>query len=318
MRVVINSDILFTQKLIAGRLPSHLEKLATECAKADAVIVLPRTALLEVERRQRQLMEGEIAAVERAFTTLRNAGVGFEEKESSKLFALPDLVELFRGLGAKVSIEEPLIEDFSDAHRRACLHLPPHSPDKKSDEMRDLVIWVIALRLARDGGAILLSRDEVHTHERGNEEAGEVGLRRAVDVDEALEFLGVESPALKLVRLMLEPIWDDLRSLGLPLSEDPRLRKVEDASFIRGYAGIEKAAFKLEATASTGGSLQAEVEITRQGEESTSLTFRGISIDCQPLGDGKLDILINERLPLPSSNIDEPLAELRDIIGESS
>ncbi len=315
MKVVVNSDILFTQKLITARLPLHLEKLATECARVDAVIVLPRTALFEVERRQRQLMEGEIAAVERAFTTLRSAGVGFEEKESAKLFALPDLAELFRSIGARVAVEEPLLEDYNDAHRRACLHLPPHPPDTKSDEMRDLVIWVMALRLAQDGGAILLSRDEVHTHDRGDEEADEVGLRRATDVDEALEFLGVESPALKLVRLMLEPIWNDLRSPELPLTEEFRLRKVKDAAFVRGYAGIDKATFKIETSASTGGTLRAEVEITR-GEEITSIAFREISIDGQPLGSGKVDILINRQVPLPSSDIDEPLAELRDIIGK--
>lgn len=315
MRVVLNSDILFTQKLIGTSLPPHLEKLAAECVRMDAVIVLPLTALLEVERRQKQLMEGEIASVERAFTTLRNAGIEFEERESSKLFTLPNLTDLFRNIGAKVAVEEPDLEDFADAHRRACLHLSPRPPDTKSDEMRDLVIWVMALRLAKDGGAILLSRDEVHTHDRGNEEASLAGLLRAKDIDEALELLGVESPALKLVRLMLEPIWGDLRGKELPLPEKFKIRKVEDAAFVRGHAGIEQARFKFETLTDKGGTLQAEVEIKREGEELTSLAFRKISIDEQPFGDTKLDVLINKPVPLPSSDVDEPLAELRDIIG---
>ncbi len=316
MKIVLNSDILFTQRLLTGSLPSHLEKLATECARAGVVIVLPLTALLEVERRQNQLMEGEIASVERAFTTLKNAGVSFEEKESSKLFALPDLPEIIRAVGAKVEVEEPQLEDFADAHHRACLHLSPHPPDTKSDEMRDLVIWVMALRLARDGGAILLSRDEVHTHDRGDEEAVLAGLLRARDIDEALELLGVESPVLKLVRLMLEPIWDDLRGPQLPLAEKFKLHKVEDAAFIRGQVGIDQARFKFETIAENGGTLRAEVEIKREGEDLTSLAFRKISIDGKPLESAKLDVLINKPVPVPSLDVEGPLADLRGIIGD--
>ena len=246
MRIVVNSDILFTQKLVTTDLPSHLQKLPVECARVGAVIVLPRTALLEVERRQKQLMETEISTLERAYNTLRNAGVNFEERQSGELFSLPDFAELFRSAGAKVVVQEPLLEDFDDAHRRACLHLSPHPPDIKSDEMRDLVVWATALRLARDGGAILLSRDEVHTHGRGDEEASAVGLLRAKDIDGALELLGVESPTGRLVRLLLELVWDDLRFVGLPLPTRFSFRKIENAAFIQGKSGLERATFKLE------------------------------------------------------------------------
>src|SRR2546421_12620390 len=115
MKVILNSDILFTRKLISKSLPMHLQKLASECARMDAVIILPRTALLEVERHQRQLMETEISSLEKAFAALRSAGVGFEEKEASSLFGLPDVSRLFRAVGARVEIEEPGIEDFEDA-----------------------------------------------------------------------------------------------------------------------------------------------------------------------------------------------------------
>src|SRR5947207_15773405 len=118
MKIVPNSDILFTQKLITNRLPGHLEKLASECGRMGVRIVLPRTVLLEVERRQTQLMEGEITSLERAFATLRNAGVGFENKQASELFALPDLTQLFRTAGAEVSIEQPGVDDFNESHRR--------------------------------------------------------------------------------------------------------------------------------------------------------------------------------------------------------
>src|SRR5438270_9994886 len=107
MKVILNSDILFTQRLITHSLPGHLERLASECARLGAGIVLPQTALLEFERRQNQLIESEIASVEKAFATLRSAGIGFEDKEASALFSLPDLAELFRQAGATVTIEIP-------------------------------------------------------------------------------------------------------------------------------------------------------------------------------------------------------------------
>src|SRR2546421_10451680 len=118
-------------------------------------------------------------------------------------------------------------------NRRACLHLAPHPPDTESDEMRDFVIWAIALRLARVDTSILLSRDKLHTHVRGEEEARAAGLLRAKDVDEGLELLGVESPTAKLVRSILEPIWSDIRDERLPLPEMFQLRRVEEAAFIR-------------------------------------------------------------------------------------
>ena len=57
--------------------------------------------------------------------------------------------------------------------------------------MRDLIIWTIALRLAKTGGgAILISRDEVHAHQRGSVEADAAKLHRAKTCDEALDLLG--------------------------------------------------------------------------------------------------------------------------------
>jgi hypothetical protein len=175
----------------------------------------------------------------------------------------------------------------------------------------------MALRLAKSDEVILLSRDEVHTHDRGGEEATLVGLRRARDVDEALEFLGVENPAARLVRLMLEPIWSDIRDdQQLPLPEKFKLREIEDAAFVRGRSGIEQANFKFQTATDDERTLRAAVEIKREGEDLTSLAFREISINGQPIGRAKFDVLINKALPLPSLDADEPLAELRDIIGE--
>jgi hypothetical protein len=74
-----------------------------------------------------------------------------------------------RATGVQLEVENPKLEDYRNAERRACLHLSPQPPETKSDEMRDLVIWEVALRVAkRDGKAILVSRDHVHSDERGD------------------------------------------------------------------------------------------------------------------------------------------------------
>ncbi len=106
MHILINSDILFTSKLVSGHLPSHLDAFARECDKANAVVVLTRTVLLEVERRQQQLVDESVAKVENAYAILRNAGVPFEERSPAEMFSLPDFAELFRQTGVRIEIEE--------------------------------------------------------------------------------------------------------------------------------------------------------------------------------------------------------------------
>jgi hypothetical protein len=89
-----------------------------------------------------------------------------------------------RATGVQLEVENPKLEDYRNAERRACLHLSPQPPETKSDEMRDLVIWKVALRVAkRDGKAILVSRDHVHSDERG-EAAEACGLLRVQSLDD--------------------------------------------------------------------------------------------------------------------------------------
>ncbi len=316
MKIILNSDVMFTSKLIRARLPSRLHDLATECARTGVVIAIPRTTLLEVERRQKELVTEAISELERAYNALKEAEISFEEKNSSEVFSVPDVVELFKHLGVKVEIVEPTLEDYHDAHLRACLHLNPQPPGRKSDEMRDLLIWVMALRLAKDGGGILLSRDEVHTHDRGNEEADTAGLLRANDIGEGLELLGVESPSGKLVRILLDPIWQDLRNAELPLPPTIGLRKVENATFVRGERGIESAKFDLHLGSLSGGMLKASVDIAIQGEDITDVTIRQINVDGELWRDGALTIRTNKNVPLVASSSEEALAALREVLGE--
>lgn len=55
MRIILNSDVLHTKRPLATGLPDHLDRFCRDAATAGAVLVLPRTTLLEIERHQQQL-----------------------------------------------------------------------------------------------------------------------------------------------------------------------------------------------------------------------------------------------------------------------
>src|SRR5262245_6138244 len=189
MRIILNSDILYTQRPLMTGLPAHLDRFCREAASAGAFLVVPRTTLLEIERNERHSVEEAITKISNAVTVLDSWGINLEGLDPRQLVRPGDVIEALRATGIVVEVEEPSLNDYREAERKACLHLPPRPPETESDEMRDLIIWVTALRLARkDGQAILVSRDEIHTHERGGAEAEEHGLLRARTLDEALDL----------------------------------------------------------------------------------------------------------------------------------
>src|SRR5712692_11700707 len=170
MRVVVNSDVPFAKRLISTRLPRHIEQFFRDPKEAGAVLVIPRTTLLEYERIQSERAEELALSIENAAGLLQSVGVAVPQVDAAALAKAGDLPTLARATGITVEIEAPLLEDYEDAERRACLHLSPQPPSKRQedddeeedqpDEMRDLVIWAVAVRLAKeDGRALLVSRD---------------------------------------------------------------------------------------------------------------------------------------------------------------
>ena len=191
MRVILNSDVLYGDFSSNG-LPVALIRLGEACAEQGHVLVIPTTTLMEIERHQREIVAGQRKLVESARQTLADQGITVPEFKASDVVPDVDVGALLTDLAAEIQVESPSLEDFEDAHTRACLHESPHPPDIKSDEMRDLVIWAVSLRLsAQDGHALLVSKDTVHTHGRGDTEAASVNLARVESLDAALEYLDV-------------------------------------------------------------------------------------------------------------------------------
>lgn len=78
MRIILNSDVLhMKERLLATGLARHIDEFCREAAQFGAVLVLPRTVLLENERHQRGLYNEAITELKKASSTLAQWGWPF-------------------------------------------------------------------------------------------------------------------------------------------------------------------------------------------------------------------------------------------------
>lgn len=270
MIVLFNSDVLHAEYLIENRLPRHLFGFLLACAANGVTVVVPETALYEFNRDQEKRAIAERTRLENAFDLLAKWAISAETKNPGEVITPFPLMDLIAQTGVEAAVARPTLEDFRRAHEKACRHLPPCPPESSSDEMRDLVIWETALRMAKEhGGALLLSRDEVHIHARGDEEANSFGLRRFREVDDALEYLGSESPVAKRIRESLENIWSDLVEHGFPENVSPSNFVVHESRLIKGPYGVDRLTeARIGVSQPGGGRLQfrLRMESTDTGE----------------------------------------------------
>jgi hypothetical protein len=268
VRVILNSDVAYGDYVRHG-LPKALVAVAEACAEHGHILSIPRTALLEIDRRQRELADDTREKVRDAHMLLKSLGVPVDDIDAEVLVTAPEVIDLFRAHCPNVEVLEPSLEDFQSAHERACLHLSPHPPETKSDEMRDLVIWVTALRYAAvEGQALLISKDVVHAHERGSAEADAAGLSRATSVEDALDYLALASPARQLLETVLAPAWGPLRDAGLPIGTEPVISSARAPSFLQAAWGIAEASAAVTLTDGTGATTNGAV-LANIGEDGT-------------------------------------------------
>lgn len=317
MLVLVNSDILFRTYLIR-ELPAEIRDLADSCGKHHIPIVIPQTALLEFQHKQDLRATDEHNAIRNAITILDSYAIGHDDIDLEDLVVRPDLVHLLQETGADIEVEEPTLADYQEAHRRACFHLPPTPPDTKSDEMRDLVIWVQSVRLAKERGQLLLlSRDKVHVGPLGNAEASEVGITRVKTMEDALGYLELQSPAGRLAQGLLEEAAPALREEGLPLTDPVEVRFVRRPKFVQADFGLSEADFEVEASTTDERSFVARIHLSRDRE----LTH--VSVSEALLGDEKIeDLEISFTTPVAvladPSIYGQRIEALRQVLGVSN
>ncbi|MFN0074555.1 MAG: hypothetical protein ACKVVP_23995 [Chloroflexota bacterium] len=313
MRIIVNSDILWTNRSLATGLPTHIVKFCHEAVSADAILVLPQTVILELERKERDRVSEEIQKLRNALSLLRARGVE-PDVEPEALVVPCDLVSELRQVGIPVEVEKPLLEDYQEAERRACLHLPPHLETNKSDEMRDLVIWMVARRLAmRDGQAILLSRDKIHHDTRSRSEAENCGLWIAKNFDKALDLIGREGAASTLLRQILEPLWTGIRSSGLPLTDEIDLRRTGNVRLVADRDGRASGSFDFTVQA-VGGRLSAAMKVAQNDSGKVDVELTRLSVNGSRWGDGCLTCQIDGQLPKLFQSAEVRLHDLRALL----
>ncbi len=282
MKVVLNSDVLYAHFLLEDKLPGHIQTLCEACAERDVPIVVPETTLMEFERSQRQrFVESKRDDLRGAYELLDSYGVAFDQEDPDLLVQLVDLQALMEATGASIEVVSPTCEDFREAHRRTCRHQPPHPPESGSSEMRDVLIWLIALRTARDEGrAILLSRDEVHSGSYGTSEAEEAGLLRFDEVEDVLTALQIETPTGTLIHALLRPVWENLLDAGVPGGSPIELRGIDAPVFVRGAENLKRArAWIRTSGAEEGQELTGRVEFELDKGAVTRVQVSEILVD---------------------------------------
>lgn len=314
MRIILNSDILHMTRLLATGLARHIDVFCREAAQSRAVLVLPRTVILENERHQLGLYNEAVAQLKAASLTLAQWGVAVPPFTAEDLIRNVDLTNALQATGITVEVQAATIDDYQDAERRASLHLAPQSPDTKTDEMRDLVIWAIALRIARqDGGAMLVSRDEIHSDERGSEEAMRASLFRAKTLDNALDELGRVSPAAAMARSVLATIWSELRATGMPFPDDVPSRRFSRLQFVADNEGHANTRLTFEITTAEG-KLAGDAHIFQGTPSTIQANLTGLTLEGRQWREGALSLSADHQLPKITSPSADRMADLRNII----
>ena len=310
MRVILNSDITFQPALVRGSTSARLTSLLHACRDHGHIVIVPRTTVYEFRRQQEVLKTRKVTELENALRLLDELGIGHPEVDVEDAVGQEELEQLIRAEGALVEIAEPTHAELLAAHDGACLHDGPMAPDAKSDEMRDLVVWEIGHRYARQR-APMVSNDEVHSGVRGEEEASANGLLRARTIEDALDILEIETPARVLLLTMFQAVWDDLRGAGLPILAAPELRRIREPRFKQGEVGLADASAVVRLAAGTGAEIEARVRFVIEGARIVQVSMHSTQSSELELG---AELKVERPWNAPALDLNARLQDLRDVL----
>ena len=324
MDVIVNSDVLFTNGFSDKKLHKQWHSFALGCKGVGAKLVFPSTALFEVELRQEELHRIELGRIKEATKLLKKYCGAIEFPSEDQLISVPDVVALFKKTGLNVRIEAATIEDFRVAERRAAKHLPPalprrlkgdNTPEDQSDEMRDLVIWALACRLAKsNGGALLLSRDKVHSGVSGGDEAETCGLLRATEFDDAIGMLGAETPAGNVAKKFLQLAWENLISAGLPVVKPFAINSVTHPVFVQGELDLSRATFQFSCSTSNSQTLSSQVQVTQKEPDVFTLSLTNTKIGKSAMDSLNFSVNVSSVAELQVDDHQERLSALKQLL----
>lgn len=311
MRVYLNSDITYHSELVRGELTRRLSDLVGACRDHGHTLVLPRTTILEFRRQQELAQTRAKAQLQTALERLDEYGVQHENVVVDDVVPRVDLDEWVRPSGVRLEILDPTPEDLLRAHDKACLHAPPMKPDTKSDEMRDLVIWEMAVRSATDSPTLLVSADEVHTGDLGDTEAAECGLLRARSIEDALDVLQVKTPARQTLTDLFTAVWEDLRAAGLPFGSEVTLGGVQQPRFLQGSLGLSEVSALASLSTATGDQLQASVRFRIEGTRIVAVSVRSTGASRVK---ADVEVVTDKPWAVDSPNLEERRRGIREVL----
>lgn len=292
MKILINSDMLIGVGLGTkdnAELDTSFAELVKTAREKDVELVVPKTAALEHEHHISEIIEGRRSKLLNCANTLRQHGIDVPSFDATKILKPVNVPDLLGGYGIK--IENPCLTDYEDAQERACLHKPP-APRGDKDEMRDLVIWAMALRIAKSqkNGAILISNDSVHKDSRVDAEALSVRLERFSDFGDALSHLGKLTPEINTLHEVFRGSWSELIKRGLPLS-DSRILTVKPIVFAmsKNLASIQVRA-DVKFLGADGNSIKASALLTFTSKDAVSISLSNILVNDQPFEQMQIEI----------------------------
>ena len=160
-----------------------------------------------------------------------------------------------------------------------------------------------------------ISRDSVHSDDRGHGEASAAGLVRVKTVDEALEYFEIANPARKLVEQLLQDVWNETAQAGLPVGRDLAVISVSHARFIQGTSGLSQANCHLKVKALDEKTLEADLEMHIEDGRATEIAFSKIVIDDQRWKESEVVIRPDKAVSLPTDDYDERLKALQELLG---
>lgn len=313
MKILFNSDLLFATSLIKDELPRQVREFLHTCKQQCHEIVIPLTTLLEFNRKQIEFVNTEITELNRARAKLSAHGINVGMFEPNDLVKPPDLVQLINAVGISCILEEPTINDYGNAHRRACLRESPHPPDAKSDEMRDLVIWEISIRVAHENcGAILMSRDDVHVHYRGDKEASEFGLIRCNSFERAYESLSIDTISSQRIHGLISAKWSAIIDSKLPIVDGGHIVSITNPIFVDTDRGSSIVTCNVIFQTGDGKKLASLLSIEFANDLPFVFDFKDIKIDDKPSND---NVTLRFMIPVISdAELSERLSNLKELI----